>query len=263
MSSPNGSDPNAESLPRQSLSIPVTQAAQVGDARRQATTLAQKLGFSETDRGKISLVVTEAANNLVKHGNGGEILLLPTPLQKKPSLDILALDKGPGMASVAKCLTDGYSTSGTPGTGLGAIQRLSSILDIYSLKAQGTVLFARFEEEDRRQKTEEAHLAIENRQSAIGNGSILHPSSSAVGAASVPAPGETVCGDDWEVQIRGERIYVLMADGLGHGPQAAEAAQEATRIFRGCAGHEDRKRCCRTYTRPYAVRAAWRRPLPF
>ena len=36
-------------------------------------------------------------------------------------LEMLGLDKGPGMADVGRCLADGYSTAGSPGTGLGAV----------------------------------------------------------------------------------------------------------------------------------------------
>ena len=47
-------------------------------------------------------------------------------------LDVLALDRGPGMSDVDRCLADGYSTAGSPGTGLGAIGRLADQFDIYS-----------------------------------------------------------------------------------------------------------------------------------
>lgn len=223
MLSPNGNDARNNILNNPSLSLDIKQTAQVGDARRQATSLAQKMGFDDTLQGKVAIVVTEAANNLVKHGNGGELLLTSTLSANGLGLDILALDNGNGMANVAQCLMDGYSTSGTPGTGLGAIQRLSSTFDIFSNRGQGTVLYARLEKtENRKQKTE-------------GEASSLPD----WGAVCVPAPGETESGDAWEVQAHGGRVYFLSVDGLGHGPQAAEAAQAATRAFRERAGQEE------------------------
>ena len=48
---------------------------------------------------------------------------------------------------------------------------------------------------------------------------------------SVPKTGETVCGDAWEVEDDGGRVCVAVADGLGHGPFAAEAAAAAVRVF--------------------------------
>ena len=249
MLSPNGNDAYDKILNSPSLSLRINQAAQVGDARRQATSLAQKLGFDDTLQGKVALVVTEAANNLVKHGSGGELLLTATVSANSIGLDILALDNGPGMVNVAQCLTDGYSTSGTPGTGLGAIQRLSSAFDIYSQKGQGTVLYARLEkteEKKRRREEEKTEEETGNREQRTEretstlnsqlstNSSLLPPPSSlpAWGAVCVPVGGETESGDGWAVQAQCERICFLAVDGLGHGPQAAEAAQAAMRVFR-------------------------------
>jgi hypothetical protein len=109
-------------------------------------------------------------------------------------------------------LRDGFSTSGTPGTGLGAIARLAASTDVYSRVPSGTALVARL-------------------WSATPPKARLH-----VGGVSVPKPGERVCGDAWEVVQTGARVLVMVADGLGHGQQAAEAAQTAARIFRQSVG---------------------------
>ena len=47
------------------------------------------------------------------------------------------------MADVGRCLGDGYSTAGTPGTGLGAMARLSALVEIHSSPDQGTAILAR------------------------------------------------------------------------------------------------------------------------
>ena len=49
---------------------------------------------------------------------------------------------------------------------------------------------------------------------------------------SIPLAGEEVCGDSWAIDDADGRAVVLVVDGLGHGPQAAEAAREAVRVFR-------------------------------
>jgi hypothetical protein len=59
-----------------------------------------------------------------------------------------------------------------------------------------------------------------------------------VGAVSVPHPGEEVCGDGWALVDDGDGALVLVCDGLGHGPLAAEAATLATEAF--VAGTESR-----------------------
>jgi hypothetical protein len=39
---------------------------------------------------------------------------------------VIAIDDGPGIADIERSLGDGFSTGGTPGTGLGAVRRLAS-----------------------------------------------------------------------------------------------------------------------------------------
>jgi hypothetical protein len=125
-------------------------------------------------------------------------------------VEMLALDKGSGIASVAESLRDGFSTAGSPGTGLGAVGRLSALFDIYSTPKAGTALLARF---------------WPHRGAPDGD-------PFEVGAVSVPKPGEEVCGDGWAVVARQPGgLVVLAVDGLGHGPEAARAAETAVRVF--------------------------------
>ncbi len=52
------------------------------------------------------------------------------------------------------------------------------------------------------------------------------------GVICVPIGGETVCGDAWHTDWSPERTLVVVADGLGHGPDAAVAATTAIRTIR-------------------------------
>jgi hypothetical protein len=161
----------------------------------------------------VAIVATEAATNLSKHARGGVIIL--QGLQEdgaQGGLDILALDQGPGMPDVERCLADGYSTAGSPGAGLGAMARLSATFDIHSLPGTGTAVLARLWS---------APLAGRPRASDLE-----------FGAVSLPLAGEEVCGDQWAIAEVAGTTLLLVADGLGHGPQAAEAAREAVRVFR-------------------------------
>ena len=103
---------------------------QVAEARRNAVAMATRLDLDDVVIARVALVVTEAATNLWKHAGGGEILLVPPALHS--GIEILALDKGPGIADLARCFQDGYSTAGSPGTGLGAIRRLSLACDVFT-----------------------------------------------------------------------------------------------------------------------------------
>ncbi len=56
--------------------VPVNEISQVGDARRRAARVAQSMGFNETEVGRISIVASELASNLVKHtDSGGSIIV--------------------------------------------------------------------------------------------------------------------------------------------------------------------------------------------
>jgi anti-sigma regulatory factor (Ser/Thr protein kinase) len=165
-------------------------------------------GFDETAIGQVAVVVTEAATNLVKHAGGGEILLQPVVEGDEVFIEVLALDKAGGMRNIAECQRDGYSTSGSPGTGLGSIARLSAFCDIYSQPERGTALLARVSR--RRGQPVPAQR---------------------VGGLAVAMPGETACGDAWDAVTQGTELAIAVVDGLGHGPLAAEAAAVAVRAF--------------------------------
>lgn len=194
------------------LRLPVHDPSQAGEARRTAGALATRLGFDETEAGRLSVVVTEAATNIVKHAGRGELLLRALrETSEPPGVELLALDRGPGMSDVARCLEDGFSTAGSAGTGLGAISRLSSSLEIYSRPGSGTALLARLQPRDARPVPARSGLLF--------------------GAVRVPAPGESACGDVWAVAQADGRSLLMVADGLGHGEPAAHAAGEAARVF--------------------------------
>ena len=125
----------------------MTEVTQVGEVRRAVLALAGRLGFDETAAAQAAIVVTEAANNLVKHAQEGVMVLRPRESTRGTGIEVLALDKGPGMADLGRCLADGFSTAGTPGNGLGAIVRLSAFTDFYSRIPTGTALLIRLESE--------------------------------------------------------------------------------------------------------------------
>ncbi|WP_257462144.1 ATP-binding SpoIIE family protein phosphatase [Archangium lipolyticum] len=190
-----------------STAIAVTESSQAGHARRTASSLAARLGFNEEAQGKVALVVSEAAKNLVAHAREGFILLRPLHAGPHVGVEMLAVDKGPGMADVERCLRDGYSTAGTGGSGLGAMRRMASLFDIHSVPGVGTVVLAQMWS------------------------SKPPPSSVDVGVVCVPKSGEEVCGDSWAVDTKGDRVFFLVADGLGHGPEAARASRAAVVSF--------------------------------
>ena len=130
----------------ESVRILVEEASKTADARRFARSMAAKMGLNETVGEQVSIVVTEACTNLLKHAGRGEIILHSSSegLETTPWLDVLALDQGPGMRNLQQSLRDGYSTGSTPGHGLGAIVRLSQDSDFYTVPQKGTGILARW-----------------------------------------------------------------------------------------------------------------------
>lgn len=190
----------------------ISDASHPGELRRAAVALAGQLGFSASDAGRVGLVATEAASNIVKHARQGAVLMRAMPeVADRAGIELLALDRGPGMADLARSMEDGHSTASSPGTGLGALSRLATLLDIYSAPTRGTALLARILPQGAQPKP--ATLPF------------------VVGGVRVPKPGELACGDDWSVGACERGARFLVVDGLGHGASAAQAARAAVDQF--------------------------------
>ncbi len=192
------------------IRITIVEESQVGEARRSVAEVCRRLGSDETFAGKAAIVVTELAHNLVRHGKGGELLIRELAGRQQNSLEILALDTGPGMRNVSECMRDGYSTFGSAGNGLGAMSRLADLMEIHSISMRGTAVLVRLCD-----------------SSVPGTSDPFD-----TGAVSVALAGEDVCGDAWAVTSTLDSLRLMVADGLGHGPFAEQAAREALTVFR-------------------------------
>lgn len=185
---------------------PVTESSGIAAVRRAGNTLAGTLGFNETAAGKAALVITEAATNVLKHAGSGDVLLRPLERDGTHGMEILAIDNGPGFASLDLAMRDGMSTAGSYGVGLGAMQRVADEFDLYTDRNHGTVL----------------RMAV---------WAAAAPSTPwTVGAVCLPLPSELACGDAWAAAGRDAELLLMVADGLGHGPEAALASQAAVAL---------------------------------
>ncbi len=193
------------------VAVAVEDSSQIGEARRVAMALAAEAGFDDAARSDIGIVATEAASNVVRHAGKGEVLVRDLAAPQGPGLEVVCVDGGPGMPDVGACLRDGYSSTGSMGTGFGAMSRLADGFSVYSAPGLGTALVCRFW----------------TRKSSAGNGAMP-----AIAGLAVPIAGETACGDSWTAVPTPSGLAVLMADGLGHGPAAEAASVSAVRIFR-------------------------------
>ena len=128
------------------IALAVQDQSQVSQTRRRAAEMAERQGFGDTDSGRVALVATELATNVLKHGRGGEVLVGSYGEGPDSGIELIALDRGPGIANVVVSFADGYSTAGTAGKGLGAVVRQSHFVDIASWPGNGTAIIARLKQ---------------------------------------------------------------------------------------------------------------------
>jgi len=192
----------------------IAHSSDISSARRYAAQLSSALGFGEVQAGRLAIIVTEAATNILKHAGDGLMLITPVSDGGRHSVEVLALDRGKGIANIGESLSDGVSTSGTQGTGLGAIRRLSRAFDVYSAPGKGSAFYA----------------AIDSVETEVMRGRSDRPTRLVDYAGiCIPIAGEEECGDAWAVEVDDAGVTIMVADGLGHGPEAALASAAAVR----------------------------------
>lgn len=185
--------------------LAIEDSSQIGHARRTAQQLAEKNGFDATDAGRVALVATELASNILKHAGRGEMHLRVLPRAAGAGIEMLAIDRANGF-DLQACLTDGFSTGGTQGIGLGAVSRQTEVFDVYA-DSRGAVLLTRLY--SRQDKAPDLRVGVSQHS--------LH--------------NDPACGDVWHLAIDGPRISALVIDGLGHGEEAERAALAGERTF--------------------------------
>ncbi|VVM73843.1 hypothetical protein PS662_01948 [Pseudomonas fluorescens] len=185
--------------------LPIEDSSQIGHARRTAQQLAEQYGFDATDAGRVALVATELASNILKHASRGELHLNVLARTAGAGIEMLAIDRAKGF-DLHACLADGFSTRGTQGIGLGAMSRQADVFDAYS-DARGSVLLTRFY--PRNDKAADRRFGVSQHA--------LHH--------------DPACGDVWHLAFDGPRISALVIDGLGHGEEAERGARDGEKTF--------------------------------
>lgn len=183
----------------------IEDSSQVGHARRTAQQLAERLGFDERDAGRVALVTTELASNVLKHATHGELHLRVLPRTSGGGIEIQTIDRANGF-DLHACLADGFSSAGTHGIGLGAITRQAEVFDAYA-DDRGAVLMARL-------------YPRSDREPDIRYGASQHS-----------LHDDPACGDTWHLTYQDGRISALVIDGLGHGAEAEQASRAGAQAF--------------------------------
>ncbi|MDH5512206.1 MAG: SpoIIE family protein phosphatase [Gammaproteobacteria bacterium] len=178
--------------------------------RSKLRAVSRRMGFSDLKREHMELVCNEMVTNQNKYAEGNGLVQIWEITDPTPALDLFAFDYGKGILNVRAAVQDGYTTAGTMGKGLGAIKRLSSLSEIYSLPVEhagdcdwhGTALWSRFYRKD--PEFEYCHD---------------------LGAYTRAYHDSTFNGDLIQLRSGTTRTRWLHMDGLGHGREAAEVVE--------------------------------------
>jgi anti-sigma regulatory factor (Ser/Thr protein kinase) len=191
---------------------------QASSVRLDAIGMGRAHGLDAEAVERLGVVVTEMAANIARHAKVGQIILRRVGEGPTGCIEVLALDKGPGIADKARVMRDAATPAGgvPRDGGLSTVRRLADLFDIYSHPGCGTAVVV--------------HVGSRGDQpvAARCEDSVTHDS---VGAVCVALKGEHECGDAWMLDIAPGRLTAMLVDGLGHGPEAAMAAGAAMATF--------------------------------
>ncbi|RFM26873.1 SpoIIE family protein phosphatase [Deminuibacter soli] len=180
--------------------------------KKEIHALAGKCAFKANEMAEIDIVVAELISNLLKYAVNGRLLVKTCIDAKEAGLEIIAIDDGPGIPDLSLAQVDGITThKKSLGMGLGAIKRLTSVFQVFSKVGWGTIILVR------------KYVGSSNE--------VARKLKMTLGAVIVPKPGEQVCGDGLYTRLDHQGARIFMADGLGHGKEAALAAIQAITAF--------------------------------
>lgn len=193
-------------------------------------TLVQQAGGRTLLATEAATVASELGMNIVKYaGHGSMTVSLQAGAQAY--VEVLAEDRGSGIANLDLALTESYSSRGTLGLGLPGVRRMSDQFEIRSQPDAGTCVRAR-----RWLQQAPADGAVRSapasERDAGGNGP---PSTANVPAgwqhaqARRPCYGEVVSGDGCVLQAVQHGVVAGVLDVLGHGVQAHRLARHCER----------------------------------
>ena len=185
----------------------VSHSGDMNVLRRASKKMAAAIGFGERETEEIVLAVSELASNLVRHATAGSVTLTPLGDGGRTGLQIESTDNGPGIADIERAMTDGFSTVGGLGYGLGTVNRLMDEFDIVSQPGAGTHILCR-----RWVRVEEPLAGL---------------CPLAFGAATRPHTKMGFNGDAFIIKQWPDSALIGIIDGLGHGQWAHRASQTA------------------------------------
>lgn len=217
---------------------------------RLATTDVQRLPSlvhcAPVDLSLLATLVSELGSNILKYAGSGQLQVRTTHHAHRVEVEVIAQDRGPGIADIHLAMQDNYSSSGTLGLGLSGVRRMSSQFHIDSAPGQGCTVRVH------KWMAPSATLPGAPSKPAVPSPAILHqrPSTAPVvtdaqttrplrfdTATRVrPSCSELVSGDNAIVCPTPSGLLLACIDASGHGPRAHAVAQKLTQRVQALAG---------------------------
>jgi anti-sigma regulatory factor (Ser/Thr protein kinase) len=187
--------------------LPVLDDASISVAREHVRVLGAELGFAGDAIAVVAAAATELTRNQLVHARGGRFAVRPIERCGVHGLELVAADRGPGLADPTHAIDGLISTSGGLGSGLASVRRMMDEVDFDIRLGAGTCIWAR------------KFIAPVRYRSELG---IL----------GRPYQGESESGDDAAFVRHGDALTIGVVDGLGHGILARDVAVAATEVVR-------------------------------
>src|SRR5262245_40386747 len=118
--------------------LPVADETELTQVVLHVGRLAQEMGFDPRGKSLLMTAVSELARNILKYAGKGTVVVARVEGPRGPGIEVVAVDRGPGIADVEQALQDHVSTSGTLGLGLPSVRRMMDEFEIVSAPGQGT-----------------------------------------------------------------------------------------------------------------------------
>jgi anti-sigma regulatory factor (Ser/Thr protein kinase) len=185
------------------VTVELRDPASVSVVRELVRQLAREAGLDAVEAEHCAAAASELGHNVLRHALRGRMRLRVLTRDGVAGVEAEALDVGPGIAQPGEAVGgQGAARSAGLGIGLGSVLRLCHEVDLDSRVGEGTRILARRFGARLRRLPE-------------------------VGVYGRPFPGYAQSGDQAWFRREGEQLVLAVCDGLGHGPEAADAAQAA------------------------------------
>ena len=118
--------------------IPIRSEVDIVVARSAGRQMCQTLGFSSLLQIKMATAISELARNIVQYAGEGQISLTASEEDGRSYLEVVAVDKGPGIPNLDDVLSGTYQSRTGMGKGLTGTRNMVDTFDIQSGPGSGT-----------------------------------------------------------------------------------------------------------------------------